>query len=82
MKNFFKAKGIKGIIFSLVITMIFFILLITDAFLGINNFFMDRIYQKERTTNKDIFIVAIDDKSLDELGPISSWNRGYYATGK
>ena len=80
MKNFFKAKGIKGIIFSLVITMIFFILLITDAFLGINNFFMDRIYQKERTTNKDIFIVAIDDKSLDELGPISSWNREYYAT--
>ena len=60
MKNFFKAKGIKGIIFSIVITLLFLILLLTDSFLGINNFFMDRMYQKEKTTNKDIFIVAIE----------------------
>ena len=80
MKNFFKAKGIKGIIFSIVITLLFLILLLTDSFLGINNFFMDRMYQKEKTTNKDIFIVAIDDKTLEDLGPINEWNRSYYAT--
>ena len=80
MKNFFKAKGIKGIIFSVVITLLFLILLLTDSFLGINNFFMDRMYQKEKTTNKDIFIVAIDDKSIEELGPYNNWNRSYYAT--
>ena len=68
MKEFFKRKGIKGIIFSITFAIIYFILYISGAFNGLNNFFMDRIYQKPKATNNEIFIVAIDDKSLNELG--------------
>ena len=80
MKEFFKRKGIKGIIFSITFAIIYFILYISGAFNGLNNFFMDRIYQKPKATNNEIFIVAIDDKSLNELGKYDDWNRDYYAT--
>ena len=79
MKDYFKRKGIKGIIFSLFFVVLFLILLLTDSFLSVNNFFMDRMYQKNKTTNKDIIIIAIDDKSLEELGEYKTWNRSYYA---
>lgn len=79
MKKYFKQKGIKGIIFSAVIALIYFVLQISGAFTGLNNFFMDRMYQKPKATNNDIIIVAIDDKSLNELGKYDDWNRSYYA---
>lgn len=79
MKNIIKKRGIKGIAFSLVLSLIFFILIITGAFTNMNNFFMDSIFQKPKPTTKDIYIVAIDDESIQELGPYEKWNRGHYA---
>lgn len=78
MKNYLKEKGLRGLIFSFSCTILGFILLILDAFLWVNNILMDDIYQEPKKTS-DIFIIGIDDKSLDALGPYNTWTREYYA---
>lgn len=35
----------------------------------------DRLNQKESVTNKKIYIVGIDDKTLEKYGPINTWSR-------
>lgn len=35
----------------------------------------DRLNQKETVTNKKIYIVGIDDKTLEKYGPINTWSR-------
>lgn len=35
----------------------------------------DRLNQRESVTNKKIYIIGIDDKTLDEYGPINTWSR-------
>lgn len=35
----------------------------------------DRFYQKPSVTNKKIYIIAIDDKTLDRYGPVNTWSR-------
>ena len=79
MKKIITKRGIKGVIFSLTISFFFLFLHVAFAFDGLNNFFMDRIYQRPKAQNTNIFIVAIDDKSIEELGRYDDWNRGYYA---
>lgn len=39
----------------------------------------DIVYQSPRGINNKIKIIAIDDRSLDELGPFSTWTRQIYA---
>lgn len=80
MRKFIKTKGLKGLIFAILLSGIFFILVITNCFFGMNNFFMDRIYQKPSSINPNIFIIGIDEKSLGEegLGNYNGWRREYY----
>ena len=78
MKNYLKEKGIKGLVFSITCSVLGFILLILDAFLWVNNVLMDDIYQSPKKTS-DIFIIGIDDKSLEALGPYNTWTREHYA---
>ncbi len=35
----------------------------------------DLLNQKESVTNKKIYIIGIDDKTLEEYGPVASWSR-------
>lgn len=35
----------------------------------------DRINQKESVTNKKIYIIGIDDKTLKKYGPVNTWSR-------
>ena len=35
----------------------------------------DRLNQRETVTNKKIYIIGIDDKTLDQYGPVSTWSR-------
>lgn len=35
----------------------------------------DRLYQRESVTNKKIYIIGIDDKTLEEYGPVNTWSR-------
>lgn len=36
---------------------------------------LDRLNQRESVTNKKIYIVAIDDKTLEQYGPVNTWSR-------
>lgn len=65
------AEGV--IVFFLV-----FILTVTNAFSSIDYILKDRFYQIPRGINSNIKIIAIDDKTLDELGPIQTWSRSQY----
>ncbi len=35
----------------------------------------DRLNQRETVTNKKIYIIGIDDKTLDQYGPVNTWSR-------
>ncbi len=35
----------------------------------------DRLNQRESVTNKKIYIVGIDDKTLEQYGPVNTWSR-------
>lgn len=35
----------------------------------------DRLNQRESVTNKKIFIIGIDDKTLKQYGPVNTWSR-------
>ncbi len=62
MKNYIKNKGLKGLLFSVFVALVFFILSITKAFSSVDNLIMD-INQKQSATSS-ITIIAIDDKTL------------------
>ena len=73
-----KKKLINRILYSLIFMFVNIVLLSIGLFTEVNNLIMDSLYQQEQTTNPDIKIIAIDDKSLDELGKFNNWSRSYY----
>ena len=45
----------------------------TAGFLDIG--ISDKLNQRESVTNKKIYIIGIDDKTLEEYGPVNTWSR-------
>ena len=35
----------------------------------------DRLNQRESVTNKKIYIIGIDDRTLEQYGPVNTWSR-------
>ena len=67
-----------------ILTSAFLILLIgalyfINAFGSIENYYEDLIYQHGHAVPGDIKIIAIDNKTLEELGPYPTWDRTIYA---
>ncbi len=50
-----------------------------DIFYAFDCLLRDKVYQVPRGINNKIKIIAIDDETLDELGPFGTWSRGVYA---
>lgn len=76
MKKKSTAFYISGIVIAFVITFLsgFF-----DVFYSFDSLLRDKLYQQPRGINNKIKIVAIDDRTLQELGPLSTWDRTVYA---
>lgn len=72
-------KIIKSITGFLVVFLFVFILTVVNAFSSTNFMLSDYIYKDYETPNPNIKIIAIDDKTLEELGNVSTWSRRYYA---
>lgn len=51
----------------------------TGIFYKLDNALSDTFYQKERVLDGNIFVIGIDTKSLEELGPYHTWTRDYMA---
>ncbi len=72
-------KYVRDIIESIIIVALVFLLTITNIFSHLDYMLKDGVYQIPRGVSTNIKIIAIDDKTLEELGPINTWSRQYYA---
>ncbi|MGN1415613.1 MAG: CHASE2 domain-containing protein [Oscillospiraceae bacterium] len=63
-----------AVLFLLVFFLSFF-----DVFYSLDCMLRDNIYQTPRGINNKIKIIAIDDETLQELGPFGTWSRSVYA---
>lgn len=65
--------------FSLLVACILAGITATGVFYKVDNIFSDMLYQQKRTLDGNIFVIGIDAKSLEKLGPYSTWSREYMA---
>jgi len=66
----FRKYGVPAIAFALT-----FILLYTNVFFTWDKILSDAVCQTGGAPDQRIFIVAIDDKTLQEYGPMNQWSR-------
>lgn len=50
-----------------------------EVLFAIDHLVMDVLYQTPRIADRNIIILGIDEKTLQELGPLQTWSRGVYA---
>ncbi len=62
-----------------VVFLLVFLTAYYDVLYSFDCLLRDKIYQTPRGINNKIKIVAIDDETLNELGPFGTWSRGTYA---
>ncbi len=74
-----KRDRLKQILLSLLAGVVTFIVLVTNIFYGWDKFMLDTLCQTGETVDNRIFIVAIDDKTLQEYGPMNQWSRDIYS---
>lgn len=70
---------VRDMIESLVVIALVFILTMTNLLSPLDYMLRDAVYQIPRGISSQIKIIAIDDRTLEELGPINTWSRSYYA---
>ncbi len=58
---------------------IVFIIAFSDILYSLDSTLKDKLYQTPRGINNMIKIIAIDDKTLEEIGPFGTWDRSVYA---
>ncbi|MDE7293707.1 MAG: CHASE2 domain-containing protein [Oscillospiraceae bacterium] len=74
-KSFLKLASVETVIVFLLV----FLTAYSDIFYSFDCLLRDKIYQTPRGINNKIKIVAIDDETLNELGPFGTWSRSTYA---
>ena len=72
-------KTLKKILISVAASVLTFILAYSGIFARLDYILTDALYQKPVVLNNDIKIIAIDEKSMNELGSYDTWSREYYA---
>ena len=58
-----------------IIAVLAFVLIAFEPFSTVDNYICDKLYSRLRSTNKDIIIIKIDEKTLDAYGSFTSWSR-------
>ncbi len=74
-----KMRFAAGIVECLLCFAIVFITVYADLFYSLDSALKDKLYQSPRGINNNIKIIAIDDKTLEKLGPFGTWSRSVYA---
>ena len=74
-----KKKVLRDILESLLVAVIVFLLTITNLFYSVDYVLKDALYQIPRGIDSRIKIIAIDERTLEALGPIQTWSRQQYA---
>ena len=83
MKDTKKKKGYRHVIITVAAALLaaaaVFLLTISNAFSALDYMVTDRLYQVPRGVSGQIKIIGIDEKTLEEYGPINTWSRSRYA---
>ena len=74
-----KKKTASAAIETAVVFMLVFLAAFYDVFYTFDSLLRDKLYQNPRGINNKIKIVAIDDKTLQDIGPFGTWSRSVYA---
>lgn len=74
-----RKKLVRDILESLLAAVLVFLLTITNLFYTVDYILKDMLYQIPRGIDSRIKIIAIDEHTLDVLGPIQTWSRQQYA---
>ncbi len=74
-----KKYVIKHAAIAAAIFLVCYLIFTGGALRALDNMLADRLYQSARAIDNDIKIIAIDEKTLDALGPFGSWDRQVYA---
>lgn len=72
-------RNVRDIMEALVVWIIVFLMTITNIMSPLDYIVKDALYQKPRGISSKIKIIGIDERTLEELGPIGTWSRQYYA---
>lgn len=70
---------VRDILEAVVIAVLVFLLTVTNLFSSLDYMVRDMLYQIPRGVSNQIKIIAIDERTLEELGPNNTWSRQYYA---
>ena len=71
-------KKFTTVIETIIIGALVFVLTFTNAFGALDYIAKDSLYQIPRGIDSNIKIIGIDEKSLNEYGPIQTWSRSKY----
>lgn len=69
----------REIIESLIVAVLVFVLTITNLFSALDYIAKDACYQIPKGITSQIKIIAIDERTLEEMGPMHTWSRQVYA---
>ena len=72
-------QNVRLLIESVIVFGLVFILTVSNIFSPLDYILKDALYQTPRGVSGQIKIVAIDERTLEALGPISTWSREVYA---
>ncbi len=64
---------------SAVVFVLIFLLTVTNVFSSLDYLLKDAIYQSPRGIDHKIKIIGIDERTLEQLGPVNTWSRQRYA---
>lgn len=73
----FEKKGIsiKDLLIAIICALIGFLTAYNGLLFDIDMMISDSIYQKPTVPNQSIYVIGIDEKTLDELGQFGTWSR-------
>ena len=74
-----KKQWLRDMTESAIVFVLIFLLTITNVFPSLDYLLKDAAYQSPRGIDHKIKIIGIDEKTLEQLGPIHTWSRQYYA---
>lgn len=74
-----KTNWARDIVEAIIVFVLIMFLTVSNLLSPFDYIIKDKLYQIPRGVNSNIKIIAIDDRTLDELGPIGTWSRSTYA---
>lgn len=70
-----KSIFLKNLFIAIICSLVGFLTAYNGVFFDIDMMISDNIYQKPKVPNSSIYVIGIDEKTLDELGQFGTWSR-------